>query len=602
MSSRSSREQRDAELKAAEAKEKDQRASATQSAYEMMRAKLMAQGLIPASSTSAGTSSIPAASTATPALVVEPASVAAPANGALVVFGSTNWDAGAKPTETDESPNLYGPHRLVAGLNGVKIGFIASGSTSAHCVALGVDGAAYAWGKNNLGQLGVGDTATRPGPVPVAYLKGVGGGVVGAATGKAHTLWLARDGGVWASGAAKQGCVGGNAKRGAEYEAKPLRVTGLPTAAVRTRHRHHRRRRHHHHHHSLTHHLSPPQAVCCGTNFNLVRDADGGLWSFGWSEFGVLGNGTDGEHNLADGSVKLSYQAVSTPARIASLRDKKIVDAACGTAHCVAAASDGTVYTWGNGGYGRLGHRDQANLHTPKALPELKASRVSAGSAYTAALGWAVRRGRSRTHTMRRRRTQRPAHSTDASPPPLLRCSTAARWRARATRSCGCGASARAASRTRGCTRSRSRTSRGGRSVPPAPSPLALDVPCVHTPEPTRPPPPPPPQVHAFACGQNHSVLSADDSVIAWGHGTASGELGFGAGAKKSAARAEKVETLEKLRVAQVACGYAHTVLLADGDSDVVKRLPAWTPAPAKEAEAGPSGEKGGPPKKKAKK
>ena len=97
-------------------------------------------------------------------------------------------------------------------------------------------------------------------------------------------------------------------------------------------------------------------------------------------------------------------------------------------------------------------------------------------------------------------------------------------------------------------------------------------------------------------------MLSADDSVIAWGHGTASGELGFGAGAKKSAARAEKVETLEKLRVAQVACGYAHTVLLADGDSDVVKRLPAWTPAPAKEAEAGPSGEKGGPPKKKAKK
>ena len=43
-------------------------------------------------------------------------------------------------------------------------------------------------------------------------------------------------------------------------------------------------------------------------------------------------------------------------------------------------------------------------------------------------------------------------------------------------------------------------------------------------------------------------MLSADDSVIAWGHGTASGELGFGAGAKKSAARAEKVETLEKLR------------------------------------------------------
>ena len=217
MASRSSREQRDAELKAAEAKEKDQRASATQSAYEMMRAKLMAQGLIPASSTSAGTSSIPAASTATPALVVEPASVAAPANGALVVFGSTNWDAGAKPTETDESPNLYGPHRLVAGLNGVKIGFIASGSTSAHCVALGVDGAAYAWGKNNLGQLGVGDTATRPGPVPVAPSR-----ASAAASSARRRGRRTRPGSrATASGRAarRSRCVGGNAKRGAEYEA-----------------------------------------------------------------------------------------------------------------------------------------------------------------------------------------------------------------------------------------------------------------------------------------------------------------------------------------------------------------------------------------------
>ena len=52
---------------------------------------------------------------------------------------------------------------------------------------------------------------------------------------------------------------------------------------------------------------------------------------------------------------------------------------------------------------------------------------------------------------------------------------------------------------------------------------------------------------------------------------------------------------------AQVACGYDHTVLLADGDSprDSSNKLKQ---APTKEAEAGPSGEKGGPPKKKAKK
>ena len=110
----------------------------------------------------------------------------------------------------------------MAGLNGVKIGFIASGSTSAHCVALGVDGAAYAWGKNNLGQ---------PYPDPegaVAYLKGVGG----ASSARHHTAHTLQNH-VWATAR-----LGGNAKRGAEYEAKPLRVTraadggGLDAAAA----------------------------------------------------------------------------------------------------------------------------------------------------------------------------------------------------------------------------------------------------------------------------------------------------------------------------------------------------------------------------------
>ena len=57
----------------------------------------------------------------------------------------------------------------------------------------------------------------------------------------------------------------------------------------------------------------------------------------------------------------------------------------------------------------------------------------------------------------------------------------------------------------------------------------------------------------------------------------------------------EKVETLEKLRWRR--CNYCTHTILADGEA-----APPFTPAPAKEAEAGPSGEKGGPPKKKAKK
>ena len=39
----------------------------------------------------------------------------------------------------------------------------------------------------------------------------------------------------------------------------------------------------------------------------------------GWSEFGVLGNGTDHEYNMLDGAVKLSYEPKATPARVRQL-------------------------------------------------------------------------------------------------------------------------------------------------------------------------------------------------------------------------------------------------------------------------------------------
>ena len=35
-------------------------------------------------------------------------------------------------------------------------------------------------------------------------------------------------------------------------------------------------------------------AVASGTSFNLAIDTNGDVWSWGWSEHGVLGNGDDG--------------------------------------------------------------------------------------------------------------------------------------------------------------------------------------------------------------------------------------------------------------------------------------------------------------------
>ena len=99
--------------------------------------------------------------------------------------------------------------------------------------------------------------------------------------------------------------------------------------------------------------------MACGANFSLVNGVDTGVWAFGWSEHGVMGNGSDGEYNKSASSVKLSYEA-QTPTPIGAFEDKKVVIVACGAAHCVAVESDGTTYTWGCGDYGRSATRSRS--------------------------------------------------------------------------------------------------------------------------------------------------------------------------------------------------------------------------------------------------
>ena len=59
-----------------------------------------------------------------------------------------------------------------------------------HTVALKGDGTVWAWGRNESGQLGDGDTIMRVMPVQVSGL----GGVTAIAAGKDHTVALKSDG------------------------------------------------------------------------------------------------------------------------------------------------------------------------------------------------------------------------------------------------------------------------------------------------------------------------------------------------------------------------------------------------------------------------
>ena len=56
------------------------------------------------------------------------------------------------------------------------------------------------------------------------------------------------------------------------------------------------------------------------------------------------------------------------PRLIEALRSKRVRDIACGSSHSAAIISNGDLFTWGLGDYGRLGHGDNATQLRPKQV------------------------------------------------------------------------------------------------------------------------------------------------------------------------------------------------------------------------------------------
>lgn len=237
-------------------------------------------------------------------------------------------------------------------------------------------------------------------------------------------------------------------------------------------------------HHVTLHQVSVPGIpkgvrAACGADFSLVIDESGSLYSFGWSEFGQLGMGTDGEHNTSASSVKLSYEAEKTPQRVPGLLN--VVQVAAGPHHVVALTACGEAYTWGCGGYGRLGHKDQADIWSPRLIPNVLFRTVVAGNAWCCGVGWQI--------------YQRPGQ---AAPPRPSGQGTLFMW-------------------------GRINPSKDAWMYPKPEEELYGWT------------------VGAIASGHSHTAIAADQSVIVFGTGCNFGELGLGADGPKSSAKPRKV-------------------------------------------------------------
>jgi len=107
--------------------------------------------------------------------------------------------------------------------------------------------------------------------------------------------------------------------------------------------------------------------VSAGGEHSLALTADGALWSWGEGIFGRLGHG-DQQNQLL-------------PKKIEAFADQRVVAVSAGVFHSIAISADGSVWSWGYGGAGWLGHSDMQNQLLPKKVEALGGHRVVAGSA-----------------------------------------------------------------------------------------------------------------------------------------------------------------------------------------------------------------------------
>jgi len=99
-------------------------------------------------------------------------------------------------------------------------------------------------------------------------------------------------------------------------------------------------------------------AVACGEGFTAVVMERGDLWSFGEGASGQLGLGTDADR-LLPACVGLADEVFDGEA---------VVMVAAGDRHTACVTAKGTLWTWGKGDFGKLGHGDMERRQRPTRL------------------------------------------------------------------------------------------------------------------------------------------------------------------------------------------------------------------------------------------
>lgn len=310
-----------------------------------------------------------------------------PMGGDLLISGCCDW----LHMTAKSAVGLDLPHRV---LLPALVQATFSSPSSTHLFLLLSDHSLFAMGKNDRGQLGLGSRTTRHAPALVSPPWSAERRLLKVATGKAHSLFLLDSGEVYVCGSAACGQLGlGSGKCALEDALAPVPVSALAEVVD----------------------------IACGAEFSLVCTSSGQVLAFGHPEHGQLGDGQTGQF-LKEGKAGMSFAHVSSPTavRVFVRKDQrgnvvqtvpanevKVVAVAAGKNHCLCleawqgGAGGGEsprnrVFSWGFGGYGRLGHNGALDEMTPREVlvlsseqqpsPQKQIRQIFAGSTYSLAV------------------------------------------------------------------------------------------------------------------------------------------------------------------------------------------------------------------------
>ncbi|KAL7976144.1 hypothetical protein Chor_008241 [Crotalus horridus] len=130
-------------------------------------------------------------------------------------------------------------------------------------------------------------------------------------------------------------------------------------------------------------------SAACGRNHTLALTENGSVFAFGENKMGQLGLGNQTDaipsptqimYNGQPITKRIEYDCELVPRRVAIFIEKTkdgqilpvpnivVRDVACGANHTLILDSQKRVFSWGFGGYGRLGHAEQRDEMVPRLV------------------------------------------------------------------------------------------------------------------------------------------------------------------------------------------------------------------------------------------